>query len=309
MGGGSSRDKGSFSPGGGEDTQTMQIRVKTQGNTGPLGNRRVHFKCPSCCCGVWVYEDKECCYGFCRAVCTALLLVAVIGSFLSWYYLRNRAPHDSSFDICPSQTGVTCSQQSDCSETQECFHGQCFCRVGFCAILGQCEESCQKSTAGTCSVLDCDVSRGPTDCLGMPLMKKCYCKKGYCHINGKCRDAICSETATQQKCSNESPCPSSLGLSTCEDGLCQCSNSTCLENNVCVDLAERLPYSNYSLSDIEPIESLAQNQMQQSTWTEVPLVLLGSFMFMFVVLISVFKMQVQRRQPSDFAQQLLTESK
>lgn len=309
MGGGKSTHQGPHRP----DSETMQIQVKTRGgHHGPLGDRHVEYHCKHCCCGVWVYEDNECYYKCCKFFCCGLFLIIALASFLLWYYLQNVPPPSlPQFDVCPSQTGVTCSKQSDCGDAleQECFSNKCFCRVGFCAVNGKCEESCQKTTPGTCSFLECDASRGPTDCLGMPFQKKCYCKKGSCHINGRCTDITCAEVDTTVKCTNETGCPSSLGSAECSGGSCQCKGpSVCLENKVCVNLAKRWPSSNSSLPDIAPVTSLSQNQMQQSFSMEIPLVFLGSMMLLFAVLVSVFKMRVQRRAPSDFAEQLLDES-
>lgn len=61
--------------------------------------------------------------------------------------------------------------------------GECTCSIGYCrsgegasATCVATPTTCQRGTPGTCSALDCDASRGPTDCMS----DVCMCKEGYC---------------------------------------------------------------------------------------------------------------------------------
>merc|ERR1712226_164941 len=42
--------------------------------------------------------------------------------------------------------------------------------------------TCLQNTGGTCSVLSCDSSRGPTTCES----GTCMCQPGFCAVDGKC---------------------------------------------------------------------------------------------------------------------------
>merc|ERR1712129_188066 len=77
----------------------------------------------------------------------------------------------------------------------------CQCRQGYCAIDGTCtadESVCLKDTGGTCNLLGCHASRGPTLCVRMDgVFGHCMCPDGFCARAGKCvmlrADAISNE--------------------------------------------------------------------------------------------------------------------
>merc|ERR1711988_1912001 len=55
------------------------------------------------------------------------------------------------------------------------------------------KKQCNRDTGGTCRILGCYKSRGPTDCVSKKwhrLDAKCFCKYGLCAKGGKCYDAI-----------------------------------------------------------------------------------------------------------------------
>merc|ERR1712107_187050 len=66
--------------------------------------------------------------------------------------------------------------------------GKCQCLLGFCADSeNHCQYSntwtCNIDTGGTCSIMDCFPTRGPTVCH----LNMCLCKEGYCTNSlGKC---------------------------------------------------------------------------------------------------------------------------
>lgn len=286
---------------GHEDEDELRIKLKHKGTT-----RRIRHYGKNCCCGVWVIQECEETLKCAGWGVIAFIVMLIVAGLLFWYYLTHLPGKDYDLDICGSQTGVTCTDSSKCGEFQECFGGSCFCRVGFCAIEGKCRHKCEIETEGTCTYLPCDKSRGPTDCLGFGL-KKCYCQDGYCKINNQCRDIRCNAVDTGVKCT-AGTCPSSVGPAECIAGTCACTNNTCLQNKVCVELAALPPrIFNSSMPDIEPVESLSQ--WRSTSWEAPVLTFLGTSALL-LALLSYVAMRVRSadRTTADLEERFLAES-
>mmetsp|Transcript_7561 Transcript_7561/g.16447 ORF Transcript_7561/g.16447 Transcript_7561/m.16447 type:complete len:230 (-) Transcript_7561:96-785(-) len=87
-------------------------------------------------------------------------------------------------------------------------------------------ESCVKNTGGSCNWLDCDQSRGPTDCLH----GKCKCKAGYCAINGVCTNSCSHETGGTCRIFS---CKAERGPTDCVHGKCLCKAGYCQIDGTC----------------------------------------------------------------------------
>lgn len=80
-------------------------------------------------------------------------------------------------------------------------------------------DPCVKDTGGTCNVLSCGGSRGPTMCLD----GKCMCPLGYCAVAGVCQRNCEGDTGASCRTSS---CDSRSKAS-CKDGRCICGAKQC----------------------------------------------------------------------------------
>lgn len=131
----------------------------------------------------------------------------------------------SGADIpCIKDTGGTCevfgcasTRNSECDTTTH----RCMCRGGYCAVGGDCVDSCDTVTSGTCSAFSCQHARGNTSCIG----GRCVCAADSCKdVDGICKDTSCTKS-TGGTCSV-------LGCdawrqSNCVNGQCVCGDDTC----------------------------------------------------------------------------------
>lgn len=98
--------------------------------------------------------------------------------------------------------------------------------------LGPAAQSaaCSRNTGGSCQALECDLSRGPTECIG----GQCMCKPPFCALDGKCsKDACGKEGACSAACHRNTPGTCKVlpchawRNALCEDGLCVCPEGQC----------------------------------------------------------------------------------
>eukprot|EP00746_Dinoflagellata_sp_MGD_P079576 gnl/MRDRNA2_/MRDRNA2_31830_c0_seq1.p1 gnl/MRDRNA2_/MRDRNA2_31830_c0~~gnl/MRDRNA2_/MRDRNA2_31830_c0_seq1.p1 ORF type:complete len:314 (-),score=26.06 gnl/MRDRNA2_/MRDRNA2_31830_c0_seq1:49-990(-) len=87
-------------------------------------------------------------------------------------------------------------------------------------------DTCSKDTGGTCHVMGCSSSRGPTQCID----GECQCQSGYCALGGSCiRDC---EKDTGGTC-HIWGCSGDRGPTTCSSGHCLCAKGYCAVNGNC----------------------------------------------------------------------------
>merc|ERR1712032_543073 len=80
--------------------------------------------------------------------------------------------------------------------------GRCVCEGHSCAVNDVCKPQCSKFPGGSCRLLSCKRSRGPTNCIS----GACMCKEGYCEeagicvsINNELLDSLAFEEEIPQK--------------------------------------------------------------------------------------------------------------
>lgn len=126
-----------------------------------------------------------------------------------------------------------------------CVGGRCLCRTGMhIGEDGQChpgywpdEQHCNTDTGGTCKIMGCSASRGPTTCTKFGWEAgtghQCHCQKGYCATKqGTCRvqRGVCTKS-TGGSCGFFG-CHRSRNA-VCQHGQCVCSYGRCAVNGVC----------------------------------------------------------------------------
>jgi len=100
---------------------------------------------------------------------------------------KDTATHCSLFGKCAASLGEAECATHPLHRTLD--HRLCQCKWGYCAVNGKCVEDtsvCIQDTGGTCTVLACDASRGPTLCVRRVAFKHCLCPSGFCARAGKC---------------------------------------------------------------------------------------------------------------------------
>merc|ERR1712007_234340 len=73
-----------------------------------------------------------------------------------------------------------------------------------CSVKDVCKPQCSKIPGGSCRLMNCKASRGPTNCVsGM-----CMCKSGYCEESGICvaiDDDLMGSLTTEEEISQRTP--------------------------------------------------------------------------------------------------------
>jgi len=90
-------------------------------------------------------------------------------------------------------------------------------------------SSCDEDTSGTCRIMSCGASRGPTTCS----QGGCKCRRGWCAQHGRC-------FATPEACVSDTGgtcaalgCASSRGETECVSGKCMCKPGHCAMDGKC----------------------------------------------------------------------------
>mmetsp|Transcript_24407 Transcript_24407/g.44221 ORF Transcript_24407/g.44221 Transcript_24407/m.44221 type:complete len:704 (+) Transcript_24407:58-2169(+) len=99
----------------------------------------------------------------------------------------------SSEERCTAKTNKFCMFKSMCKTlgASTCTMMKCQCLPGYCYSGARCQQQtqtsgrrqCDADTQGSCFLMGCGASRGPTTCM----MGKCMCQPGYCSDNGVCK--------------------------------------------------------------------------------------------------------------------------
>merc|ERR1712007_222914 len=106
----------------------------------------------------------------------------------------------------------------ECSDTDNV----CKCKAGYCVNKDKiCTNStCDVNTGGSCEILSCDQSRGPTVCVD----GKCLCAHNTCNFLGYCHSGNCGDwtlgTYEWFGCD-------SARHAVCHDGRCLCKEGSC----------------------------------------------------------------------------------
>lgn len=147
---------------------------------------------------------------------------------------------------------------------------------------------CSKDTGGTCHVLDCDPSRGPTTCGGI-IDGGCYCQPDYCAADGSCYPETTTTTtstprktssncakAWEKKCFSKPPFKDSCGSCATPKAISECCwgysppccpdllEKTCFSfdpsNDACVRACNKLGNKTNEYSDYCPDEKLSKDE-------------------------------------------------
>jgi len=101
--------------------------------------------------------------------------------------------------------------------------------------------TCINDSGGTCSLLSCASTRGPTTCIN----GACVCDSGYCAIDGACS---CPQD-TGGTCAHLS-CDGTRGPTNCVKGKCLCKVGTCAIKGMCLDSTAAWAVFNNSTAEI-----------------------------------------------------------
>jgi len=100
--------------------------------------------------------------------------------------------NESTEASCNTKSNKMCFMKSMCSSIgpSTCTMMKCNCLPGFCLVGGRCQQQtqtsgrqCELDTGGSCFIMGCSTSRGPTSCVS----GRCVCPTGYCSDNGACK--------------------------------------------------------------------------------------------------------------------------